>query len=110
MVSIPGAYFSQPTNIGSQSSNQFAVIPEVNVNFGIKLSPWASVIVGYSFLYVSSVARPGDQIDRVINPTQAPAIGGIPGAALVGPARPTLIVHDTDLWLQGLNLALELRF
>jgi len=110
VIAFPGAYFSQPSNIGSQTINQFAVIPEVNLNFGVKLSPWASVIVGYSFLYVSSVARPGDQIDRVINPTQAPAIGGIAGGGLVGPARPALIVHDTDLWLQGLNLALELRF
>src|SRR5262249_43270215 len=106
---FPGAYLTQPTNIGTASVGQFAVVPEVDLNCGIRLSPWASIVVGYSFLYISSVARPGDQIDRVINPTQAPAItGSFPG--LVGPARPALGVHDTDFWVQGLNFTLQLRY
>ena len=108
--SAPGAYLTQPTNMGSFSSSQFAVVPEVNLNFGVRLSPWASIVVGYSFLYISSVARPGDQIDRVINPTQSSAITGSFPAGLSGPARPALSIHDTDFWAQGLNFALELRY
>lgn len=106
---FPGGYLTQPTNIGIQSRSRFAVVPEVGVNCGIKLAPWANLIVGYSFLYVSSVARPGEQIDRVINPTQAPSISGnFP--ALSGPARPALAVNDTDYWAQGVNFGLELKF
>lgn len=109
-ASAPGAYLSQPTNLGSQTVSQFAIIPEMNLNFGIRLNPWASFMVGYSFLYVSSVARPGDQLDRVINTTQAPAItGNFPGS-LAGPARPALNIRDTDFWAQGLNFGLEFRY
>lgn len=106
--SAAGAYLTQPSNIGTQSQGRFAVVPEADLNFGIRLSPWASFTVGYSFLYVSSVARPGDQIDRVINPTQSPAILGT--GSVPNPARPALSVHDTDFWVQGLNFGFDLRF
>jgi len=105
-----GGYLAQPTNMGSQSHNQFAVVPEMNLNVGLRLRPWASIIVGYSFLYISSVARPGDQIDRVINPTQASAISNNFPANLTGAARPELSVQNTSFWAQGINLALEFRF
>lgn len=109
-TSAPGSYLSQPTNLGSTSQGNFAVMPEFNLNFGIRLRPWASIIVGYSFLYLSSVARPGDQLDRVINPSQASAINNSFPASLVGPARPELNLHTTDFWAQGLNFSLEFRF
>jgi len=108
--SFPGGYFAQPTNMGSQSRTAFAVVPETNLNLGIRMSPWATFIVGYTFLYVSSVARPGDQIDRVINSSQAPSITGNPASTLVGPARPSLGVHDSDFWVQGLNFSVEFRY
>ena len=109
-ASAPGAYLSQLTNLGTASQGHFAVVPEVNLNFGVRLTPWASVVVGYSFLYVSSVVRPGDQIDRIINPTQAPAITGNFGGTLSGPARPALLLRDSDFWAQGLNFGLQFRY
>jgi hypothetical protein len=109
-AAAPGAYLTQPTNMGTASLGQFAVVPEVNLNFGVRLNPWASFVVGYSFLYVSSVARPGDQIDRVINPTQASAITGVFPGSLSGPARPTLNIHSSDFWAQGLNFGFVLRY
>jgi hypothetical protein len=109
-ISAPGAYLTQASNIGNQSRSQFAVIPEVNLNFGIRMTPWASFIVGYSFLYVSSVARPGDQIDPVINPNQSPAIGGNFSGIPSSPPHPALTIRDTDFWAQGLNFALEFRY
>jgi hypothetical protein len=109
-ASAPGAYLTQLTNIGTLSQGHFAVVPELNLNFGVRITPWASIVVGYSFLYVSSVARPGDQIDRVINPSQAAAITGNFSGTLSGPARPALILRDTDFWAQGLNFGLQFRY
>ena len=109
-ASAPGAYLSQPANIGSWTSSQFAVVPELDLNVGVRLAPWASFIVGYSFLYLSSVARPGEQIDRVINPSQSSAISTNFPASLTGPSRPEMVIHHTDFWAQGLNFALEFRF
>ncbi len=74
------------------------------------MSPWASFVVGYSFLYVSSVARPGDQIDRVINPNTSPAIGSNFSGAVSSPPHPALNVQSSDFWAQGLNFGLEFRW
>jgi hypothetical protein len=109
-ASAAGGYLSQPTNIGSQTREQFTVIPEMNLNIGFRIRPWASIFVGYSFLYISSVARPGNQIDPVINPSQSPAISYTFPGNLVGTPRPEPSVHTTDFWAQGLNLGLEFRY
>ena len=85
-------------------------MPQVEVNAGYQVCDHLCLHAGYTFLYWSRVARPGDQIDRVINPTQAPAINGTFPGSLSGPARPALTIHDTDFWAQGLNFALELRY
>jgi len=108
VITYPGGYFAQSTNFGRASHTAFAVVPEIDLNLGLRLTPWANVFVGYSFLYVSSVARPGEQIDRVINPTQAVAING-PGP-FSGPARPAPMNNSTDFWVQGINVGLELRY
>jgi hypothetical protein len=106
--SAAGGYLTQPSNLGSMSRTQFAVIPGVDLNFGIRLAPWANLTVGYSFIYVSSVARPGDQIDHAINPSQSPlAFGPQPGSNSNSPA---LVVHSTDFWVQGLTFGLEMRY
>lgn len=109
-ASVPGGYLSQTTNMGSTTHSQFAVVPELNLNVGYRLTPWVSVLVGYSFLYVSSIARPGDQLDRVINPSQSSAITSQFPANLSGPARPGLSVEGASFWAQGLNFSLEFRF
>lgn len=106
----PGGYFSQPTNMGTQSRTAFAVVPEVDLNFGVRLTPRTSIFVGYSFLYISSVARPGNQIDRTINPTQSSAISGNFPATLSGPARPTLNLESSGFWAQGINFGLQFRY
>jgi hypothetical protein len=106
--SAAGGYLTQPSNLGSLSQSHFAVIPSLDLNFGIHIGPRASLVVGYSFLYISSVARPGDQIDHNINPSQSPlAFGNQPPS---NSASPALILRDTDFWLQGLTFAVDLRF
>ena len=104
-----GGYFTQPTNIGRQSDDRFAVLTDVTVNVGYQLTRSARIYAGYSLLYISNVVRPGDQIDRRINPTQAPAIVGVP-FGLVGTPAPLPQIHHTDFWAQGMTFGLQLRY
>src|SRR4051794_20088600 len=74
---------------------------------GVWLTDRLRATAGYTFQYVSDVVRPGDQIDRGINPVQAPAITGVPNAPLTGPARPAPLINSTDFWAHGVNFGLE---
>ena len=107
---FPGGYFALPTNSGDHSRNTFAVVPEVALNLGYRLTPQATVYVGYSFLYASNVARPGDQINRNINPTQTVSYGNDPPVTPVGAAQPTFNFNTTDFWAQTLSIGLAYRF
>lgn len=105
-----GGYFTGSTNLGNHSRSQFAVVPELNLNVGFRIRPWVNVTVGYTFLYLSSVARPGDQIDHNINPNNSPAMSGDFSGTMYRPATPGFGIQNTDFWAQGLNFALDFRF
>jgi hypothetical protein len=105
-----GGYFALPSNSGNHSRNTFAVVPEVGLNLGYRLTSQATVYVGYSFLYASTVVRPGEQINRNINPTQSLAYGGDPPAKPVGPLQPTFNFNTTDFWAQSISVGIAYRF
>ena len=103
-----GGLLALPTNIGTYSRDQFSVVPEIGINVGRQVTDHLRVFAGYTLLYWSNVLRPGDQIDFGVNPTQLPTPTG-PGT-LVGEARPAFAFHNTDVWAQGINLGVELRW
>ena len=105
-----GGYFALPSNIGSHTRTVFAVVPEIGLNLGYRITDWASVFAGYTFLYTNNVVRPGKQINRNINATQSVAITEDPAATLVGAAQPSFKFNSSDFWAQGLNVGLALRF
>ncbi len=109
-VTYPGGYFALPTNIGSYSHTAFAVVPEVALNVGYRITPAVSLFAGYSFIYASSVVRPGNQISRNINWTQSTSYTEDPNAKLKGPALPTFQSNDSSFWAQGFNVGLAVRF
>jgi hypothetical protein len=100
----PGGFLALPTNSGNFHRSPFAFVPEVGLDVGYQLTEHLRVFAGYTFIYWSKVARPGDQIDLALNPSQFP-----PGH-LRGLPRPAFIPHDTDFWLQGIDFGGELRF
>ena len=95
--------FAQGTNSGIRSRNRLAFIPEINCNLGYRINDQWSVMMGYSFLYISDVVVAGGQIDRAINLSQNPG-------PLVGPVRPAPLLNSTDYWVQGLNFGVDYRF
>jgi Putative beta barrel porin-7 (BBP7) len=103
-----GGLLALRSNIGSHERNELAFVPEVGVNIGLQLTRRLKACVGYSFLWVSTVARAGEQIDPVVNVTQFPILSG--NGPLVGPARPAIKFAETDFWAHGLNFGFELTY
>lgn len=108
LVVLPGGLLAVASNAGRQTHDEFAVLPEVNVNVGYQLRPGVRLYAGYTFLYLNDVARPGDQVNATVNPAQVPTslLYGFPG----GPAQPAPALNRSDFWAQGINFGLALRY
>jgi hypothetical protein len=111
-IVAPGGLYAQPSNIGSHSQSRFAVAPEVGLRVGYQFTDHISAFVGYNFLYLSSVIRPGDQIDRSIDVRQVPF--GLGSTVMLPPPpgvqHPIALFRTTDFWAQGVNVGLEIRY
>jgi hypothetical protein len=103
-----GGVYAQGTNIGRYTRSQFAVVPEGMFKVGLKMGERGRFYVGYNFLYLSDAVRPGDQIDRTLNPMQIPL--NARGVPYTGPDRPVPTLIRSDFWTQGLILGFEARF
>jgi hypothetical protein len=105
-----GGYFARPSNIGDHQRTVFGVVPEAQLTAGFRLTPWLSLVAGYTFLYVNDVARPGNQIDRSLNPTVGSPFTNVPPGPTTGPAAPTFKFRGSDFWAQGINVGLHMNF
>jgi hypothetical protein len=105
-----GGYFAQATNIGHHVRDEVAVVPEINFSLGYRVTPWAALMLGYTFFYVSDIVRPGNHIDRNINPSQSSSFTGVVPTSLEGAAKPGFQFHGTDFWAQSFNVGLNIQF
>lgn len=108
LQSYHGGVYAQSTNIGQSTRSQFAVVPEGTFKVGLKIGGRGRFYVGYNFLYISDAVRPGDQVDRTINPNQIPLLAR--GMPFTGPERPEPTFVRSEFWTQGLVIGLEARF
>ena len=104
LETLVGALLTQETNIGRFEQDEFAWIPELNLNIGYSVTPSLDITIGYSLIYVDKMLQLASTIDRVIDPALIADL-----TPLVGD-RPELIVNERDYWLQGLNFGLTARF
>jgi Putative beta barrel porin-7 (BBP7) len=100
--------YVQPSNFGRTANGVFAVVPEGTIKLGFRLGDASRLYVGYSFIYLSDAVRPGDQVDRTLNPSQLSLVSGTLPA--FGGDRPTRLFNRSDLWVQGLVIGLETRY
>ncbi|HVA48649.1 MAG TPA: BBP7 family outer membrane beta-barrel protein [Pirellulales bacterium] len=104
---LPGGVLATTANMGNYYQNPYAVAPEGHFNLGYQISPSVTARIGYSFIYLSNVARPGDQVSRV---TSANRIPSDPAYGGTGPVPPAFQFHTSTYWAQGLNFGLDFRF
>ncbi len=104
---IPGGVLATSANIGDYERTSFAVVPEVGLNLGFHITPRWLVRVGYSFIYWSNVARPGNQVNRLVSPNLVPTD---PSYGTAGPNAPAFQFQTSSYWAQGINLGFEFDF
>jgi hypothetical protein len=88
-----------PTNIGIYKRTVFSVSPEIAFQGAYHLNNCIDVTFGYSFIYWTHVAQPGDQIDRSLD-----------GQLLAGngtdATRPAFPGNDSGYYVHGLNFGI----
>lgn len=99
-----GGVLVQPSNLGRYAQSELAVASELGVRLEYALNKQCRAVLGYTFIYWSSVARVADSIDSVVDPSQ------IPPATNAAASRPGFAFRDTDFWTQGLNAGVQIDF
>lgn len=104
-TSNPSGFFALPSNIGTYRRNQFSLLPEVDLNLRLDVTPNLRAVVGYTLMYLTNVQRSGDAIDSNIDTNQFPPVAGPPPYE-----GPIFAFTNSSVWLQGINVGLEYRW
>ncbi|MBC8354273.1 MAG: BBP7 family outer membrane beta-barrel protein [Planctomycetes bacterium] len=88
----PGPLAGSP-NSGRHVNDEFAVSPELGVNCRYAITECLDLAFGYSFIYWSSVAQAGAQIDPMLNDPPS-----------------AFSLNSGSYWVHGLNVGANFRF
>jgi hypothetical protein len=102
-----GGLFANASNIGTVVRDEFAVIPEISINLGLNVTRTLTAYVGYNFLYINQVARPGNQINPVVDGTSVPFSPSY-GTAGIAPSR--MGIAQSEYWIMGANFGFAFRY
>lgn len=105
-ITVLGGQLVLPSNYGQDCRDRFAVAPATSIQVAYQLTKRASVFMGYDFLYISSVVRPGENIDRVLDPAGLPLPTG-PGVVA---ARPAGGIKGSDFYVNALTMGLSFTY
>ncbi|HUR53276.1 MAG TPA: BBP7 family outer membrane beta-barrel protein [Gemmataceae bacterium] len=103
-----GGLYNNAANIGKYNNDEFVVMPEFTGNLGVQVTRAVNCYVGYNFLYMNKVVRPGSQLNPVVNSATVPFSTNY--GALGRPSVPLRIFDQDDFWLMGINFGLQIRF
>lgn len=98
----------QYANAGSFKTDWFTVAPEVGIQVGAQVTRCIRAHVGYNFLYINNVVRPGDLIDTTINKRYVPSDPAY--LSVSGPARPQVRTSRDDFIAHGVEVGIQLLF
>jgi hypothetical protein len=95
-------------NFGTHTTNWFVVVPEIGLTGGVDVGPHLRLSAGYSFLYINSVARPGTEVNRTVNPALIPSSSAFGSPS--GSGQPAFITKQDDFWVHGVRFVVQFRF
>jgi hypothetical protein len=109
-IASPAGLLALPSNSGHFQKGQFAEVPELDLKMAVPLTSHMTFTTGFSTLYWSRILRPGQQIERGLDITQIPNFPPGASATPTGLNQPGVPFRQSDLWVLGLNIGLEITF
>ncbi len=100
--------FVHDGNIGRYTTNRFVAAPEVGLQAGAYVTSHIRLSVGYNFLYMTDVVRPGTQINQQINTRFVPSSPAFGSTS--GPPLPTVNDAREDFHAQGVTFSAEIKY
>jgi hypothetical protein len=107
-LTVPGGLFAVGGLLGHNTVSRFAVLTDITGKVGVQLTAGCRVTVGYNFLYLNTVARPGLELRETVSPRFVPASQAFGSTS--GPAAPFPANDRTDYVAHGIVLGLEFRY
>jgi hypothetical protein len=103
LVNTRGGLYALNSNIGNVTKVSFSFVPEIEVGAGYYFAEHWRITCAYNFLAITSVVRPGDQIDNRINTNILDGNSG-------NPATPERFHKQSTFWLSSFSVGLEYRW
>jgi hypothetical protein len=103
-----GAFYATGANSGKFNHDEFSVLPELAMNLSVQVTRCLTLNLGYSYLSVTKVVRPGDQLSPFVNSTLIPT--GQNFGAHFGPQTPGLPFATSTYWAQGFNFGFAVGY
>jgi hypothetical protein len=94
-----GGLLVQESNAGVYEFDEFALLPELRLQIGRRLTETCQFRVGYNLLFLTEALRPGPSIDRMVDgrfldPLAPPFVA----------TGPVFTQESSSVWLQGINV------
>jgi len=103
-----GGLYANASNIGRYNHDEFAFIPEININLGLNVTRGLTAYLGYNFMYINNIARPADQINPIVNTATVPFSPNY--GSTTRPTVPRIIFDQDEFWMMGVNFGLMMRY
>jgi hypothetical protein len=105
-----GNLLALPTNIGHYHKDKFAQMPDLTFKLAYPMLDCLTLSAGVDALYWNRFMRPGEQIDRQIDITQIPNFPVPAGTTPTGLFRPSVPFTQSQLWVLGITLGVEVTW
>ncbi len=102
-----GGLLANASNIGTYRNDQFGVVTDLNASLGYQVTPWLVTTIGYNFIHMNSVARPGNLFNGQVDASLIPSSGAFGGAST---GSPSFNIKQDDFWVHGLNFGFIVRY
>lgn len=102
-----GGLYVRGANQGTFSRGEFAFLYDLDLKLTYNFTSWFQVSMGYSVLYLSSVVRPGDQIDPVVNDQNIRFVAAPTPSTL---PNPTFVWRAHSFVVQGITFGAQIQY
>jgi hypothetical protein len=102
----PGGLYARGANLGNFSRNKIAYLQDVDFRLTYNFNRYVQAYFGYYLIYLSSVMRPGDAIDPVVNDNIRFVAAPTPSNA----NRPAFAWRAEELVMQGMTFGFRVQY